>query len=161
MEYIKNNKLTVLIMTIFVVVVVLGAYVYNVFFVGGRKEAYGNRLDGIENVEITKEQYTTLKTKLKENTNVVDVSTNLKGKIVNVIITVKDSVSKDDAKKIGDKVINSKVLDEEQLNFYDIQIFIKKDNAELNDFPIIGYKQNGKKGLTWTKDRQVTKDETK
>ena len=36
-----------------------------------------------------------------------------------------------------------------------------KDNEELNDFPIVGYKQNGKEGLTWSKDRQVTTNEEK
>lgn len=158
MKYIKKNKLTVFIIAIFVLVVLVGSYLYNLLFSSGRREAYGNRLDGIEEVEITNDQYESIKSKLKENENVTEVTTNLKGKIVNIIITVKDEVSKDNAKKIASTSLEK--FDEEQLKFYDIQIFVKKDNAELNDFPIIGYKQNGRKGLTWSKDRQVTKDET-
>ena len=132
---------------------------YNTFFSSGRREAYGNRLDGIDAVEITSKQYTEVKNKLKENESVTKVTTDLKGKIVNIIMTVKDDVTKDNAKKIAQTALT--VFDSEQLAFYDIQIFVKKDNEELNDFPIIGYKQNGKDGLTWSKDRQVTTNEEK
>lgn len=158
MKYIKKNKLTVFIIVIFVFVVMIGAYLYNVLFGGENRGAYGNRLDGIEEVEITKEQYDNIKNKLKENKSVTNVTTELKGKIVNIIMTVADDVTKDVAKKIA--VTSIEELDDEQLKFYDIQIFVKKENEKLNDFPIIGYKQNGKDGFSWTKDRQVTTDET-
>ena len=157
MNYIRKNKLTVLVIVIFAIVVILAAYVYNVFFSSGRREAYGNRLDGIEAVEITDKQYDEIKDKLKEDENVVKVTTDLKGKIVNIIMTVKDEVTKDNAKKIAAVALT--MFDEEQLEFYDVQIFVKKDNEELNDFPIIGYKQNGKDKLIWSKDRQVTTNE--
>jgi len=159
MEYIKKNKLTSFVILIFIIVVILASYVYNTFFGSGRSEAYGDRLDGIEAVEITKEQYDNVKEKLMENEKVTKVTTDLQGKIVNIIMTVKDEVNKADAKKIVEGAL--KVFDKEQLAFYDIQIFVKKDNEELNDFPIIGYKQNGKDGLTWSKDRQVTTNEEK
>lgn len=158
MEYIKKNKLTTLVIVIFVVVVLIGAYLYNLLFTSGRRQAYGNRLDGIEAVEITDKQYEEIKDKLTSNDNVTSVTTDLKGKIANIIITVKDEVTKDDAKSIAATSLEK--FDAEQLKFYDIQIFVKKDNEALNDFPIIGYKQNGKDGLTWTKDRQVTENET-
>lgn len=159
MNYIRKNKLTTVVIVIFVLIVILGAYVYNVFFSSGRREAYGNRLDGIEAVEITDKQYKEVKDSLKSDENVTKVTTDLKGKIVNIIMTVKDGVTKDSAKKIAAKALE--VFDSEQLAYYDIQIFVKKENKELNDFPIIGYKQNGKEGLTWSKDRQVTTDEEK
>lgn len=159
MRYVKKNKLTAFIVVIFVFLVFLGGYLYNIFFSSGRREAYGNRLDGIENVEITDKQYDELKKGLKENDSVVEVTTNLQVKTVNIIITVKDEVTKDNAKKIGNTVLE--YFDDDQLAFFDIQVFVKKDNEELNDFPIIGYKQNGNKSFSWTKDRQVTKNEDK
>lgn len=158
MKYIKKNKLTVFIIVIFVLIVIVGAYLYNLLFSSGSREAYGNRLDGIENVEIKDKQYDSIEKKLKENEGVTKVTASLQGKIVNIIITVKDEVTKDTAKNIA--TLSLEEFDEEQLKFYDIQIFVKKDNETLNDFPIIGYKQNGKTGLTWSKDRQVTENET-
>lgn len=159
MNYIKKNKLTVFIIVIFVLVVLLGGYLYNLLFTSGKKGAYGNRLDGMKEVEITETQYNNIEKKLKENENVIEVTTELKGKIVNIIITVKDEVTKDAAKNIAAISLNE--LKEDQLKFYDIQVFVKKNNEELNDFPIIGYKQNTWTGFSWTKDRQVTKDEAK
>ena len=154
MRYVKRNRLTIFILIIFTILVLIGAYIYNIFFVSGRKEAYGNRLDGIENVVIDDEVYNSIRTDLEANEKVTKVTTELRGKIVYVIITVADDVNKEDAKKIGETVSTY------QLAFYDIQVFVKKENAELNDFPIIGYKQNGAEKFTWTKDRQVTKDES-
>ena len=158
MKYIKKNKLTVFIIIIFATMVIVGGYLYNMLFASDRGGIYGNRLDGIKEVEITTKQYKEIKKKLKANENVLEVSTDLKGKIVNIIITVKDEVDKDGAKTIAASSLE--VFNAEQLKYYDVQIFVKKDNAELNDFPIIGYKQNGKEGLTWSKDRQVTSNET-
>ena len=158
MKYIKKNKLTVFIIAIFVVVVIVGAYLYNLLFGSGRQEAYGNRLEGIEKVEITKDQYDNIKSKLESDAGVSSVSTSLQGKIVNIIMTVNDDITKEAAKIVAATALSE--FDEEQLKFYDIQIFVKKDNEALNDFPIIGYKQNGKEGLSWSKDRQVTENET-
>jgi len=157
MKYIKKNKLTVFIIIIFAIIVIVGGYLYNMLFANGRSGIYGNRLDGIEEVKITSKQYKEIKTKLKENESVIEVSTDLKGKIVNIIITIKDEVDKGTAKTIASSSLE--IFDAEQLKYYDVQIFVKKDNEELNDFPIIGYKQNGKEGLTWSKDRQVTSNE--
>ena len=67
MNYIRKNKLTVLVIVIFAIVVILAAYVYNVFFSSGRREAYGNRLDGIEAVEITDKQYDEIKDSPDQN----------------------------------------------------------------------------------------------
>ena len=36
MKYIKKNKLTVFIIVIFVLVVIVGAYLYNIFFGSGK-----------------------------------------------------------------------------------------------------------------------------
>ena len=157
MKYIKKNKLTVFIIVIFVLVVIVGAYLYNIFF-GSGKESYRNRLDRIQEIEITDNKYDEIKTSLQENEGVTSVTTRLQGKIVNVTITVANDVTKDNAKKIANGILE--YLDEDQLMFYDIQVFVKKENEELNDFPIIGYKQNNEEGFTWTKDRQVTTDET-
>ena len=99
MRYIKKNKLTVFIIVIFVVLVFIGAYIYNLFFSSGRKEAYGNRLDGIEEVRISDDTYKQIVKSLKENKTVTDASTDCKGKIVNIIITVTDEETKENAKK--------------------------------------------------------------
>lgn len=159
MKFIKKNKFTILVIVIFIVFVALAAVVKNMFFINNGQPVYGNRLDGINDVEIKDSQYKELENKLKENKIVVGVSSNLDGKIINIIITVKDDTSKKDAKKLADVVLDS--FDKEQLDFYDIQLFIKKKDLKENDFPIIGYKHCSKKGFSWTRDRKVTSNEGK
>ena len=43
-------------------------------------------------------------------------------------------------------------LEKTQTSYYDIQVFISKDNDDAS-FPIIGYKHKDKDGISWTKDR--------
>lgn len=150
---------TILVIVIFIIFVALAAVVKNMFFINTGQPVYGNRLDGISDVEIKDTQYKDLENKLKENKIVVGVSSNLDGKIINIIITVKDDTSKKDAKKLADVVLDN--FNKEQLSFYDVQLFIKKADVKQNDFPIIGYKSYSKNGFSWTKDRTVTTNENK
>lgn len=157
MKFIKKHKFTVLVILAFVVLVLILAVVKNIFFGGSGRPAYGNRLDGIENVKIEEKRYDELATKLKKNDKVEDASCNLSGKIINVIITVSDKTSKKDAKSIGSSVLEE--FSKDELAFYDVQVYIKKKDAKQNDFPIIGYKHHKNKSLSWSKDRKVTTSE--
>ncbi len=160
MRFIKNHKFTSLAIVIFIALVFITYYLYNIFFTNSSKPEYGNRLDGIENVEIKDDELKKIETSVSENKSVKSVTTNISGKTLDIVITVDDSVLLKDAKAIGDKSFST--LSEKQIDFYSVQVFIKKDSAEQNNFPIIGYKQRGTKTLVWTKDRSVTKaDESK
>jgi len=88
-------------------------------------------------VEITKEQRQELVDTLKEKENVVDTSANIKGKILNVHITVVEGTKLDDAKKLT-KVI-TEIIEEEQKKFYDIQVFIDIEGENIDGYPTIGY----------------------
>ena len=157
MKFIKKHKFTVLVIIAFVVLVMILAFIKSIFFGDSGKPAYGNRLDGIENVEIAKKRYNEIATKLKKNDKVDNATAYLTGKIVNVIITVSDKTSKKDAKSLGNSVLEE--FSKEELAFYDIQVYVKKKDTKQDDFPIIGYKHHKNKGLTWSKDRKVTTSE--
>ena len=49
------------------------------------------------------------------------------------------------------EVIDS-AIDDDQRNYYDTQVFIKKNNDDAS-FPIIGYRHEDKTTYSWTKDR--------
>lgn len=157
MKFIKNNKLTVFIIGVFIVCVVITAYAYNLFFGGSNRAVYGNRLDGIKTVKVSKKQFNEIEEKMGAKDGVTKVSASLSGKVVNIIVTVKEDIDKDTAKNIGNSSLE--LIDKEQLEFYDVQVFVKKDNEALNDFPIIGYKKSSKEGIVWAKDRAVTSNE--
>lgn len=150
MSFIRKNKFVILAIGIFLIIVVLAFQIVTMFFPTEGKALYGDRLDGIEEVELSDSKLTKMEASLKSDGTVKKANVSVSGKIVEVIITVQDDTSVDTAKALNTKVLDS--LSEKEKKFYDIQIFVKKDN-EATDFPIIGYKHHAKDAFSWTKDR--------
>lgn len=155
MKFIKKNKFTFFIVIFFIILLILLLQVRNLFFPSGGDANYGDRLDGI--VEISGDILSKLDSTLKENEAVSNVSTNVQGRILNILITVQDSVLLNDAKALGESTAT--LLDESTLSNYDVQVFVKKDSTVENDFPIIGYKAKNSEGFSWSKDREKTVEE--
>ena len=149
-NFIKNNKVTVVAFIICVIFVILVFALKLTFFPNEGTAIYGDRLDGIEEVEITDKQQEDIIKSLEEKDEVKNADTDIKGRTLNVLITVNDDVELDPAKALTSSVIDN--LKKDQTSFYDIQVFISKDNDDTR-FPIIGYKHQNKDGFSWTKDR--------
>ena len=149
-NFIKNNKVTVVAFIICVIFVILVFAVKLTFFPNEGTAIYGDRLDGIEEVEITDKQQEDIIKSLEDKDEVKKVSCDIKGRTLNVLITVNDDVELDPAKALTSSITDN--LEENQTSYYDIQVFISKDNDDTR-FPIIGYKHQNKDGFSWTKDR--------
>lgn len=149
-NFIKNNKVTVVAFIICVIFVVLVFAIKLTFFPNEGTAIYGDRLDGIEKVEITDKQQKEIIKSLEDKDEVKSADTDIKGRTLNVLITVNDDVELDPAKALTSSVIDN--LKKDQTSFYDIQVFISKDNDDTR-FPIIGYKHQDKDEFSWTKDR--------
>ena len=149
-NFIKNNKVTVVAFIICVIFVILVFAVKLTFFPNEGTAIYGDRLDGIEEVEITDKQQEDIIKSLEDKDEVKEVSCDVKGRTLNVLITVNDDVELDPAKALTSSITEN--LEEDQTSYYDIQVFISKDNDDTR-FPIIGYKHQNKDGFSWTKDR--------
>ncbi len=148
--FLKKNKYTTLVIILFLIVLVILVQVKNIFFPNMGKAIYGNRLDGIEKVEIKKASLEKIESKLKENSIVQKVSVFVKGKLLNVIVTVKEDTPKENAKELTTFILEN--LTEKQKKYYDLQIFLQKTNEDAS-FPIIGYKHHGRDQFSFTKDR--------
>ena len=149
MNFIKRNKFTIIAIVIFLLFVALLIVVKNFFFPNSADALYGNRLDGIEEVEISDSTIDEVKEKLSEE-SVSSTTARISGRTVEIIITANDDVSLETAKTYVDKAIEP--FSEEEKGYYDFQVFVKK-NTEANDFPIIGYRHRTSDKFTWTKDR--------
>lgn len=149
-KFIKNNKLTVITFIICVIFVIIVFAVKLTFFPDEAKAIYGDRLDGIEEVEITSKQQDNIISKLEEKAEVKKAEVDIKGRIINTIITVNDDVEVNSAKALTTTITDT--LEEDQRSYYDIQVFIKKDNDDAR-YPIIGYKHQDKDSFSWSKDR--------
>lgn len=149
-KYIKDHKMVVAAIIFLLILLVIAYMAKQVFFSGSSNALYGSRLEGIDEVEVSKSDQENLINKIEEDSAVKKCEYNLQGTIINVIITVNDDVGLDTAKALASKVLEE--FDDDQKSFYDFQVFIRKDSV-ASDFPIIGYKQNKKEGFSWTKDR--------
>lgn len=98
---------------------------------------YGDRLDGIEKHKISSDTVNDIESSLKENDKVNDVTYDNEGRILNFIITVSNDMSTEDAKKLGDTILD-KISDDDK-EYYDIQILIDTE-GDNDNYPIAGYK---------------------
>ena len=148
--YIKDHKIVVAAVIFLLIAICMLFLINKLFFARKSNAAYGNRLRGIEKVKITRDKKDKLISSIEGNDMVKKCEYDLQGKIINIIITVIDDVSVEDAKALAGNVLEN--FNDEEKKFYDFQVFIKKSNDD-SSFPIIGYKQNTKDSYSWTKDR--------
>lgn len=149
-KFIKNNKAMTIGIICCVIFVILVYMVKLTFFPNEAKAIYGDRLDGIKEVEITKNIQDKIVKGLEEKEEVKEAKTNIQGRILNVLITVEDEVELDAAKSLTTVILDN--LKNKQKKYYDIQVFVSKKNDDTR-FPIIGYKHQDKDEFSWSKDR--------
>ena len=150
MEFVKKNKLTVLAIAVFLIVIMLLVQVKNLFFPDEGGAIYGNRLEGIEKVKIDKTTKNSIIKNITSDGIAKKATVRLSGRIIEVIIVVNEEASADSSKELTKKILDK--LSEDEEKYYDIQVFIKKDSNTSN-FPIIGYKHHEKENFAWTKNR--------
>ncbi len=151
MNWIKENKLLSILIAIVLVFVIIIICVAAKLLSGNKTTEYGDRLDGIEKVQISKKTTDKLIKELKAEEKVKSVTYTRDGKkqqgrLISVILEVKD-VTKEEAIEIGNKVLN--YFDKEEKAFYDIQVYLDNVDEKNKEFPIIGYKHKTSEVLVW------------
>ena len=147
-NWIKNNKgFTVIILLALVLVIIL-TIIFISLLKGNSFSKYGNRLDGIDDVKISKEEYDSVKKEVTDTDLVEDVSIRLQGKIVYTTIVLKSDTSVDKAKEIAGNTIDN--YTEDELKYYDFSYFLKW-NKEEEITVITGNKHNNMESITWVK----------
>ena len=143
----RGNVIFIIFASLVILVVFL--YVLVSDYNNDTKAIYGSRLDGIEEVKLSKSKLNDIKENVESSNMTESVSVSIQGKIINLEIVINSEVSRDDAKTLGGKVIEK--LSDEEKKFYDVQLFI--DKKEDATFPIIGYRHHAKEDFSWTLDR--------
>lgn len=136
----KQNKFTTIVFCLFLGLFLIGWLVFGLVMPKNGTPNYGNRLDGIEEVEVTKDQTSSLVAELKSKDYVTNASTHVSGKIINVLVETKKGTKTSTAKTLGKVVL--KAFDEKQIKFYDIQLFLTNEDNNAKGYPLIGYKNS-------------------
>ena len=143
----KENKYTVFVFFAFLILFILGWVLFGLFMPKTGTPVYGDRLKGIEKVQLTDEASKKMVEALKKLDYVTDASVDEKGATINVIVTVKEKTEVKKAKEAGDTVL--KCLTDDQKSFYDVQLFVKNEKEKISGYPFIGYKNSTAKGFTY------------
>lgn len=155
MKWIKKNKFTVAAIVIFIIIAFLTFKVIDIFFPDQGTAIYGDRLAA--KIPVEPSVYTSLEKLIKESDKVEEVKINENGRRIDIIITVTNATSLSEAKKLTSNILEP--FTENQIGYYDFQVYIKKTDEAENDFPIIGYKQHNNPDFSWSKDREKTIEE--
>lgn len=109
---------------------------------------YGDRLDGIEDVPIGEDVKKGITDLLKATPGVKKASTNVHGKIFNIVIFVDETITVDQVKEISNAALAKCSV--AQTGFYDISFLVDYETeTEATNFPIIGYKNKNSNVIVW------------
>ena len=157
-RFLKEHRIFTMLMAIVVVCIVLIITVLiNVFYMGNGSNEYGNRLDGIEEVKISKSKENDFENNVANNDKIKKVDLRVQGKIIYVTIEVETGVKLEEAEGIALKSLDN--FDEKELAFYDFNFTLKQDATDNNDgFVISGAKNKNGTGLVWNNNRVVEEE---
>ena len=148
----QNNRIYCILMGISILCIILIGVILLLYFINQTKnDVYGNRLTGIENLQISNDDKNEIISFINEQKITEKVNINVKGKIVYINIYLKDG-KVEDAQGLAIKILDK--FSEDELNFYDINFtFTKASESEEDNtgFTIMGYKKSDKTIISWTK----------
>jgi hypothetical protein len=144
--FLRHKILSIICVLAFVIIIMI-IYIFCSIFVGGTNK-YGNRLEGIKEVEISKSDISDVKKKIEDNSEVSSAKVRVTGKIVYFDIDFTSDTSKDKAKEIANKVIDN--FDKNEQEFYDFEFILTQSDKE-DGFKLTGTKGPKTKGISFIK----------
>lgn len=148
-EFYKRNRVYSILMLISLVCIVSILVGVIVYFIGQTsKDKYGNRLDGIESVQIKKDKISEIENKITENELVSSTNIDIRGKLIYVDIVLKTG-KYTDSEAIAQASLE--LFTKEEKEFYDIQYIVENSDKEITEnFPVMGYIKAGNSVIKWT-----------
>lgn len=157
LKILKDNIFTIFVILVFVLGMFLLSYIKKVYWDNNNEAAYGDRVDGVKNNYISDDMIKDIETSISNLDGVISAEYDLEGIIINLTVVLEDDVTVKDAKNLAEPILKN--FSAEQLDFYSIQIYFSKNDSNLNNFPIMGYKHYSSDEISWTRDREVSNDE--
>ena len=158
-KYLKENRTLFILLTVAAACIVISTILlFKYFYFGNGGSKYGNRLDGIESVEIKKDKQEEVVSKIKEDKLVENATILITGKRVDIKIVFNDSTNLTDAKGVAVKSLDS--FSDEEKSFYDFEYTLKQEATEKAEgFLIMGAKNVKGSNLVWNNNNSTTSSE--
>ena len=145
-EWAKKNKALAIIVGMSLVLFIILLIIALELLLGGSSNKYGNRLDGIDDVKISKKDIKDVEGEIDGTGLVEESNVRIQGKIVYTTIVLKADTSKDSAKEIAHNTLDN--YTEEELKYYDFSFLLKWNGEE--EVVVSGNKHHNFDDITWT-----------
>lgn len=148
-SFYKNNRVYSILMIISIICIIAILVGVVLYFVGQtNKDKYGNRLNGIESVQIKDDKISEIESKISENELVKETNVSISGKLIYITITL-NTGKHSDSESIAQSSLE--LFSEEEKSFYDIQYIVENLDKEIEEnFPVMGYIKAGNSVIKWT-----------
>ena len=146
----QNNRVFVILMGVATICLIIILVVLLIYFTGQRGgNLWGNRLTGIEAVQINDNRLREIETTLAESAIVERASLRIIGRIIFINVFLEDA-SPADAQELANDILE--FFSEDELAFYDLHFAFTKDIEDLDDspFPIMGMLKSTNRVISWT-----------
>lgn len=125
------------------VVILIGFMIYKNLFAGTNSSRY----DGIENYNLTNEEKNNITERINELDNVKSVDVYITSKIIKILVKLSDDVDFAKVQDVSNQVLSD--ISEDNLSFYDVEIFFESENKDSDVYPKIGYKHKKNTEFSW------------
>ncbi len=149
--YTEHRVFAILMSLVIVCFVLIGTVLFQCFYVGGNKDKYGDRLEGIEKVKIDTND---IQSKLLTEEIVKGAKVKVTGKIVYFELKFDNPTTLEEAQSIGLKSLD--FFKDKEKKFYDFHYTLKEEKTEESDgFLVSGAKNRNGSGLIWNNNNPV------
>lgn len=144
----KKTKKYFNLVLIFIIILIIGVLCFfickNLFYTND-----SDRLSEIEKYVLTSEEINLVKEQFAEVEQIKSIDVFSNYKIIKIMIELESDVDFDIIKEISNKVTSK--FSEDNLKYYDIEIFVNTLNKESEIYPKIGYKHKMNSDFTWNR----------
>ena len=153
--YTEHRVFAILMALVIVCFVLIGTVLMQCFYVGGNKDKYGARLDGIDKVKISESFIKDTESKLLSEEMVKKAEIKVTGKIVYISMKFDAPTTLVEAQSMAQKSLD--FFKDEEKKFYDFIFTLREDSTESTEgFLISGAKNVNGSGLVWNNNSPVT-----
>ena len=152
LEKIKGLIKRHIVLFILCVIALIAIIVMLIFFLKmsiNNSSKYGDRLDGIEKVELSKKDLSEIKDKILETKEVSSAKVRVQGKIVYIDISYKEGTDLAKAKEIASGAIVN--FEDDEKAFYDFELIINEDSEKDDAWASVGAKNSSDSEIIWTR----------
>lgn len=141
----KHKKGCIIGFIVFIAIILI---FFTIFFIipAFGNNTYGDRLDGIEEHQISNSTVKEIEESLQNEDGVINVAYREEGRILNFTIMVENDLNLDTAKGYTKLITDS--ISKKNQKYYDIQVFFNtKEDSDV--YPIAGYKHKTSDEFSW------------